>query len=327
MDIPDDPSTTTTNTTDYDSGDSEGVDYVYEGQITTQRTKTARRSGRKRSPKTRTHTCAKCARATRYAEDEAEFTVFEDTDTEDEGQQHRRRPSGCGDCSGHGDRGRRKPERRTAEAKTAGRARSPYVEEYPELLPRPLIILKEHRIPGRPSVPDARRLRDSAERSLSSSRGRSPAAKRLPPRPSRLASKESSKHHEHRKHRLDRQECHKGEQTPDLNAAWDKDSDTTGQTTAPVLRLELPSPTVLAKASPRAIDMAKLAQRWHPPLLGVRHGTMPPSHNTRPRGRSRRALTWPRPSPNTKTTSTAARAKAKAKTCSTPTATLTTNIA
>ncbi len=214
MDIPDDPSTTTTNTTDYDSGDSEGVDYIYESQINTVRAKKSRSSGRKGPPKARTHTCAKCNRPTSHAEDDAEFTVFEDTDTdtEDEERRHRRRPSGLSDCRGHGERGRRKSARKMSETKTK-RAMSPYIEEYPDLGPRPLIILKEHTISERPSVPDAKRLRDSQDRSLSSSRGMSPGGKRLPPRPVRQAPKESPRHREHHKRRLDPQECHKGEWT------------------------------------------------------------------------------------------------------------------
>ncbi|KAK3898040.1 hypothetical protein C8A05DRAFT_38387 [Staphylotrichum tortipilum] len=215
MDIPDDPSTTTTNTTDYDSGDSEGVDYVYEGQLSTERATSKPRSPRRRSPKAKHRGCRKCAHAALYAEDEADFTVFEeDTDTEDEDRVHHKRstkshPSGHGHCLCHGEQGRRNSERKTAETKTARRARSPYVEEYPDLVPRPLIILKEHRISGRPTVPDAKRLRDSVERSLSNSRGRSPAAKPPPPRPSRLTSKDPPSHHHHHKRRPVPRECQK----------------------------------------------------------------------------------------------------------------------
>lgn len=219
MDIRDDPSTTTT-TTDCDSGDSEGVDYVYEGQKREERKRTQEKSPRRRrSPKAKARNFATCMCGPGRPVDDAEITVFEeDSDTEEE-QSHRSRPrkprpSGLGDAFGCDVRDHRKIDRRkTAESRTR-RVQTPYVEEYPDDAPRPAILLREHKLPRRSSTSDAKRVRKSEDGSLSSSRGRSPTGKRLPPRPPRLSSKESSKESTkqpgHRRRRLDGQETFEG---------------------------------------------------------------------------------------------------------------------
>ncbi len=205
MDIPDDPSTTTA-TTDFESG-SEGVDYVYEGQKTK-----ARSPNRRRSPKAKPRSRARCMCGAGRADDDVEIAVFEATDSGEERHRSRPRkprPSGPGDVLGCDDRGHRRiDKRKTADHRTR-RVQTAYVEEYPESTPRPAILLREHKLPRRSSTSDAKRLRDSEDRSLSSSRGRSPAGKRLPPRPARLSSKESPKHQKHHR-RLDVQEIHQG---------------------------------------------------------------------------------------------------------------------
>ncbi|KXX77384.1 hypothetical protein MMYC01_207212 [Madurella mycetomatis] len=206
MDMHDDPSTTTT-TTDYDSGDSEGVDYVYESQRSAEkRTAKARSPRRRKSPKARPRGPAKCVCGGARADDDAESTVFEeDTDTEDD-QPHRSRPTKPRPTRPHGglaseEKGHHKADRKKA-AEKAHRARTPYIEEYPDELPRPAILLKEHKIPRRFSASDTKRVRDSEDRSSTSgSRGRSPG-KRLPRAPHR-PSKASPKHSGHRKRRID----------------------------------------------------------------------------------------------------------------------------
>ncbi|GAB1312397.1 hypothetical protein MFIFM68171_02607 [Madurella fahalii] len=212
MDTHDDPSTTTT-TTDYDSGDSEGVDYVYEGQrCAEKKTAKARSPRRRKSPKAKPRGPAKCVCGGIRADDDAEITVFEeDTDTEDD-QPHRSRPTKPRPSGPHGglaseEKGHHKADKKKNAEKTH-RARTPYIEEYPDELPRPTILLKEHKIPRRFSTSDAKRVRDSEDRSSTSgSRGRSPG-KRLPPRAPHRPSKASPKRPGHRKHRVDVPEDH-----------------------------------------------------------------------------------------------------------------------
>lgn len=217
MDIRDDPSTTTT-TTDYDSGDSVGVDYVYEGQRGPERRggPKARSPKRKKSPKAKARGLARCMCGAGRPDEDAESTVFEeDTDTEEERGYRRRptkpRPSGPGGSSGCDDKGHHKVDRKKATETRTRRVQNPYVEEYPDEAPRPVIILKEHKIPRRSSTSDAKRVRDSEDHSLSSgSRGRSPTGRRLPPRPPRRPSRESPKHIAHHKRRLDSYGSHGG---------------------------------------------------------------------------------------------------------------------
>ncbi|KAK4039566.1 hypothetical protein C8A01DRAFT_46977 [Parachaetomium inaequale] len=215
MDIRDDPSTTTT--TDYDSGDSVDIDYVYEGQKGAERKSTKGRSPkRKRSPRPKPRGLPKCTCGAGRPDDEAEITVFEeDTDTEEERGHRRRstkpRPSGSGGASGCDAKDHHK--RKATESRTR-RAQTPYIEDYPDDAPRPAILLREHKILRRSSTSDAKRVRDLEVRSLSSgSRGRSPSGKRLPPRPPRRPSKESSKHAGHRKRRPNLHGAHDNKQS------------------------------------------------------------------------------------------------------------------
>ncbi|KAK4102830.1 hypothetical protein N658DRAFT_325994 [Parathielavia hyrcaniae] len=199
MDIHDDPSTTTT--TDYDSGDSAGVDYVYEQQKDAER-KVIKGGPLKNTPSKRNHRgVTRCNRGPRRAEGDAEITVIDNTDTEAEEDKHRLPP-------------RTRPPQLEAESMSscdiknnhchnkAGRGHAPYIEEYPEDAPRPAILLKEHRITGRPSTLFPSRVKDSEHLSSStSSGGRSPVEKRLPPRPSRRRSRDSPRHCRHHKRR------------------------------------------------------------------------------------------------------------------------------
>ncbi|KAH6855341.1 hypothetical protein B0I37DRAFT_54334 [Chaetomium sp. MPI-CAGE-AT-0009] len=205
MDIQDDPSATTT-TTDYDSGDSVPIAYVYEGQKGTEKKSIKGKSPRrKRSPKPKPRGLAKCTCGAGRAEDEDETTVFEDdTDTEEERDQPRRsekpRPSGAGSPSGCDAKDHKHDRKKATETKTR-RVQTPYIEDYPDDPPRPTIILKEHTILRRSSTSDTRRVRDAEDCSSSGSRDRSSLGKRQPPRPSRRSSKESPKHpRPHRHH-------------------------------------------------------------------------------------------------------------------------------
>lgn len=216
MDPHDDPSTTTT-TTDYDSGDSVSIDYVYEGQrIVEKRPAKGKSPRRKRSPKAKSRggpakcICGAGAGAGR-GEDDAESTVFEeDSDTEEEHTHRQKQPKSrkSGSCASpacnakslqHG-KGRKKTTTATAtttitttttNATTetrARRTRTPYIEDYPEEPRRPAILLREHTILRRGSTSDVKRVRDSEDGSSVASRNRSPMGKkaqgRLAHRPS-----------------------------------------------------------------------------------------------------------------------------------------------
>ncbi|KAK4125171.1 hypothetical protein N657DRAFT_357908 [Parathielavia appendiculata] len=200
MDIRDDLSTTTT--TDYDSGDSEGVDYVYEQRKTAERKATKSEILRRKGPKGKHRSVASRACGAVGAEGDAEITVSEDTDTgvgEDHGRlPHRTRlsqpevesMSNCG-VKDH-----------LCHIKT-GRSQTPYIEEYPHDAPRPAILLKEHRI-SRFSAFIANRVLDSEHLSLSKgSPGRSPAGKRLSRWPPRRRSVDSSQHSGQYRRRFD----------------------------------------------------------------------------------------------------------------------------
>lgn len=220
MDTRDDPNTTTT--TDYDSGDSEGVEYVYEGKkgaaaakkpIAKQKSPGRRRSRnrRRRRRKSRLPVKCVCGAAAQAEDDDVESTVSEDSDTEEEEEEE---PGGPEDrpakdpeqpseprdgASGSEKEDQPEPRPKPERKKTAGkkkkarRERSPYIEEYPEEPPAPAIRLKEHRIPRMSAAAsEARRVRDCEERSPSlASRGRSPAGRRLPRLTHRRSSDES----------------------------------------------------------------------------------------------------------------------------------------
>ncbi|KAK4143516.1 uncharacterized protein C8A04DRAFT_12252 [Dichotomopilus funicola] len=227
MDPHDDPSTTTT-TTDYDSGDSVSVDYVYEGQRVIERPPVKGKSPRrKRSPKAKSRggptkcICGAGAGAGQ-GEDDAESTVFEeDSDTEEERTNSPKQPKAkhSGPCAGsackakslqHG-KGKKKATTATTTTATtaattetrARRARTPYIEDYPEEPRRPAILLREHTILRRGSTSDVKRVRDSDDGSSVVSRNRSPMGKkaqgRLAHRPSiepvGKPTKATAKHH------------------------------------------------------------------------------------------------------------------------------------
>ncbi len=209
MDIPDDPSNTTT-TTDYESGDSEGVDYVYAGQKIVEVRKPLKGPSPRRRPSPRAHhrTTSPCVCGSHRPEDHVESIASgEDTDTGEEGPGpgHHSRPGKPRNCDL---RAHRKTNRKLHEHKTL-HLQAPYIEEYPDDAPRPAILLREHKLLRRCSTSDARRLRGSEDRSLSAQRGRSPG-KHLPPRPPRLASKGSHKHPKPRKRRPDFSPSHQG---------------------------------------------------------------------------------------------------------------------
>jgi len=196
-----------TTTTDYDSGDSGRVGYAYAGGKVTvcskQLTKAASppRKPKSRSPKgkpripTACYACGAPQSPPESDHDVNESTEFEE-DTDVEGSvEHRCRPtrrqlSGPDEASvrEEKDRGRDRSERsdsKKASTKRVARKRTPYIEEYPEdEARRPVILLKEHKLPRRFSASDAKCVaRDSVEDRQdvgASSRGRSPTGKRLP---------------------------------------------------------------------------------------------------------------------------------------------------
>ncbi|KAK4200113.1 hypothetical protein QBC40DRAFT_201185 [Triangularia verruculosa] len=218
--IQDDPNVTTT--TDWDSGDSDSVDYVYEGNrrsspASEKRTAKARSPRRKRSPKAKPR-CHKCVcGATVHAptadEDVGEEAVFElETDSENDGS-HRSNPTRSKspptpeliqqpDTESQ-DRSRKVKKKKSAAKKTHHkRPPSPYIEEYPEQATRPAILLREHKVPRRFSTSDAKRAVDTENRvSLSSSaRGRSPPARRFSTASQEKAARPSPKRPPHRRH-------------------------------------------------------------------------------------------------------------------------------
>ncbi|KAL2127994.1 hypothetical protein VTI74DRAFT_9867 [Chaetomium olivicolor] len=244
MDLRDDPSTTTTTTTttDYDSGDSEGIDYVYEGQrLVERRSAKGKSPRRKRSPRAKPRGPGRCTCGGTGEEEDAENTVFEeDTDTEEESHHCRpTRPRPCGPSGASDERGHHRGDRKRLTKKPP-RERTPYIEEYPDDTPRPVIILKEHRIPRRFSASDAKRVRDSEERSLSSgSRGRSPSGKRLPPRPPCRSSKEAPKPSSQRRRRLD---CHGTAEDAHSHSDPESPQPESEETGLPITRRTWPEP-------------------------------------------------------------------------------------
>ncbi|KAL2121772.1 hypothetical protein VTJ04DRAFT_2227 [Mycothermus thermophilus] len=241
MDMRDDPNTTTT--TDYDSGDSVGADYVYPSQRIVEKkhvkehTK-ARSPARRRSPKAKARSSPRCTCGLDRSDDDDDHgnstTVFEDESEteEDRCEKHKRptkpRPSvHRGSACHHDVKEKLKADhkRRASETKSR-RAQTPYVEEYPDEIPRPTVLLKEHRILRRASMTDAKRLRDLEGRSQSTgSRGRSPTGKRLPTRPRRRSPKESPKRHH--KRRLESHTQHESDKSSESDSQESKtDSNT-----------------------------------------------------------------------------------------------------
>ncbi|KAK3695634.1 hypothetical protein B0T22DRAFT_113622 [Podospora appendiculata] len=211
----------TSTTSDYESGASEGVDYQYEGQttldrqITTTTTATTttraldKSPGRKKSPRGRTRaivacTCACARKASELSDDHESADSGEDTDVElpDNSQRLTRpgrprapRPGSNGGGSETRDsRAGSSSHSKKSKAGAGKKAekRTPYIEEYPDEPRRPVIILKEHKLPRRSSASDAKRVPSRDDRdypedhpllmsagpssnSGSGSRGRSPA--------------------------------------------------------------------------------------------------------------------------------------------------------
>jgi hypothetical protein len=190
-----------TTTTDYDSGDSEGVNYAYEGgrapvnskQIT--KAVSPKRKTKSRSPKRKPRCSGHCqcvCRASQsppWSDDEVSTEFEEDTDVEGN-VEHRcqttqRRLSGPKGSGAHEEKEETQSSSKKASSKRGGRKRTPYIEEYSEDDTwRPVILLKEHKLPRRFSASDAKKV---VSRSVedhqdagSSSRGRSPTGKRLP---------------------------------------------------------------------------------------------------------------------------------------------------
>ncbi|KAK0633779.1 hypothetical protein B0T14DRAFT_550961 [Immersiella caudata] len=201
-----------TTTTDYDSGDSGRVGYAYEGGKASVSSKqlakaaSPRRKPKSRSPKGKpriSNACYACGAPQSPPEsdpDVNESTDFEE-DTDVEGNvEHRCRPtrrrlSGPEEADAREDKDKDKDKDRARDrsqrsdskksAKRVARKRTPYIEEYPENeAQRPVILLKEHRLPRRFSASDAKSgAQDSVEDHKdagASSRGRSPTGKRLP---------------------------------------------------------------------------------------------------------------------------------------------------
>ncbi|KAL1835927.1 hypothetical protein VTJ49DRAFT_5863 [Mycothermus thermophilus] len=205
MDMRDDPNTTTT--TDYDSGDSAGVDYVYASRKGTEKKPIKAKSpARRRSPKGKSRATPRCTCGADRPEedDQANSTVFEDSDTGEDCHQCKRsarpRHSGPRESSGNDDKNHHKADKRRQPETKPKRAQTPYIEEYPDEIPRRTILLREHRILlRRASTSDTKRVRTPEGRSQSSaSRGRSPTGKRAPPRQHRRSSKESPKRYKRR---------------------------------------------------------------------------------------------------------------------------------
>ncbi|KAK5656564.1 hypothetical protein OQA88_4543 [Cercophora sp. LCS_1] len=196
-----------TTTTDYDSGDSEGIGFAYKGKsanvtvTSKQVTKAAspKRTVKSRSPKGKSRCSGHChcvcgtSQSSSQSDDNVSTEFEEDTDVEGNVENRclppRRRlsgPEGTGaheeQESGHHSNNNNKKK---ASARRAARKRTtPYIEEYPEETWRPVILLKEHKVPRRFSTSDAKQ---SAQGSVedhqdagSAARGRSPTGKRLP---------------------------------------------------------------------------------------------------------------------------------------------------
>ncbi|KAK3337552.1 hypothetical protein B0T19DRAFT_78446 [Cercophora scortea] len=192
----------TSTTSDYESGASEGVDYQYEGQTTPDRqiitTTTAparapdRSPRRKKSPRGRTRAivacnCACARRASELSSDHESADSGEDTDVEGAPENSQRltrpaptrprapRPGSNGGRGGSETRGDSKASSSHSKKKAAAAAgagagagkkaekRAPYIEEYPDEPRRPVIILKEHKLPRRASASDTKRVQSSRD--------------------------------------------------------------------------------------------------------------------------------------------------------------------
>ncbi|KAK4674522.1 hypothetical protein QC763_121320 [Podospora pseudopauciseta] len=234
----DDPNITTT--TEWDSGDSEGVDYVYQDNRKSsppsdKKTVKARSPRRKRSPKAKPR-CHKCVcgailHTPAADEDVGEETVFElDTDSENGGshRSHPTRPRSPPTPEPKSptpepipqptpesqEKGRKVKKKKSATKRChSKRSPSPYIEEYPEQATRPTILLREHKAPRRFSTSDAKRAVDTEDRSspTSSARGRSPPARRFSTASPDKVARPSPKRPSHRRHHLAAMQSAEGE--------------------------------------------------------------------------------------------------------------------
>ncbi|KAK1830215.1 hypothetical protein QBC39DRAFT_115241 [Podospora conica] len=195
-----------TTTTDYDSGDSEGVSYAYKGgkglvclkqpaeTLPSPRRKLTSRSpkGKPRSPnrcvceasRKQPHALSLSPSRSRSPSqlDDAESTQFEE-DTDIEGGVEDRPVSVRRRLSGHDNKVQRSDSNKSSRKRTVHK-RSPYIEEYPpDEKARPVILLKEHKVPRRASGSDTKPCAQASEDYLdvtSAPRGRSPPRTRLP---------------------------------------------------------------------------------------------------------------------------------------------------
>ncbi|AEO61098.1 hypothetical protein MYCTH_2310964 [Thermothelomyces thermophilus ATCC 42464] len=257
MDPRDDPSTTTT-TTDYDSGDSVSVDYVYEGERCPgeRRTKGASPK-RKRSPRPRPRGAARCtcgAGQSRVHDDD-EITDFEETSGTEEERKHQKlaakpKSSGSATAPGCHSKERHRVDKPKATGGRNRREPSPYIEDYPDEPARPAILLREHKIMRRSSTSETKRVRPSKDGSSSSgSRGRSPSEEPPPPRPSRRFSKESPPRPRHHKRHTDVHRTHQSKSSGS-EALDDFQSDSGGPDPATRHpRRECPEPATMVSRS------------------------------------------------------------------------------
>ena len=196
-----------TTTTDYDSGDSEGVSYAYEGgkgmvclKQPLAGSPSPRGKLKSRSPKGKPRSPTRCvcevsrkptqtlslsrSRSASELDDADSTSPEEDTDVED--VEDRRPPVRqrlpCPETSESGRRKVQKSDSNKSSAKTT-RKRSPYIEEYPpDEKRRPVILLKEHKLPRRFSGSDTKQHAQASEDCqgvASVPRGRSPPRKGL----------------------------------------------------------------------------------------------------------------------------------------------------
>lgn len=212
MDSKEDPSTTTT-TTDYDSGDSASVDYVYEREWCQEENKREARSPRRKtSPRAKGRGAVRCTcgASRNRARDDDEDTVFEETSSTEEERApkkpaKKRKSSGSATAPGCHASDRHKADKPKTTGGKIRREPSPYIEEYPDepSRPKPTIILREHKIMRRSSTSETKRLRHRKDRSSSGSRGRSPPRELPSSKPSRRFSKESPRPRRHHKRQDD----------------------------------------------------------------------------------------------------------------------------
>ncbi|KAK0612376.1 hypothetical protein B0T17DRAFT_405102 [Bombardia bombarda] len=193
-----------TTTTDYESGESEAVSFMYSGKkgaehetVNIQKDKSPKRRTSLKSRRRRSSSGMHCmcfgAELSDH-DDSSDSDLEEDDDISRHHHHHHhyichchhhgkkvRRPSThecCHVCecqttaSSHakGSNGRRKSTASTRKMPDAQK-RTPYIEEYPgeSTKQRPVILLKEHKLPRRSSASDAKQISDTVEDRMSTS--------------------------------------------------------------------------------------------------------------------------------------------------------------